>query len=147
MGRDRCARALAACLLVLATGALIGCGKDRQAAPELRVAAAADLTRAFTEIAAAYHERWEIELAFDEIETHQRGPAAVLRSRTPDMVLQELYGLLVTHYAIRKLMAEAADQAELDPDRLSFTRALNLVRRQVTAQAGLSPLTTGPRDG
>ena len=99
------------------------------------------------EIAAAYHERWEIELAFDEIETHQRGPAAVLRSRTPDMVLQELYGLLVTHYAIRKLMAEAADQAELDPDRLSFTRALNIVRRQVTAQAGLSPLPTGPRDG
>ena len=99
------------------------------------------------ELAAAYQRRWEIELAFDEIETHQRGPAAVLRSRTPDMVLQELYGLLVTHYAIRKLMAEAADQAELDPDRLSFTRTLNIVRRQVTAQAGLSPLTTGPRDG
>jgi hypothetical protein len=91
------------------------------------------------EIAAAYHERWEIELTFDEIETHQRGPA-VLRSRSPDMVTQELYGLLVTHYAIRKLMTEAADQAELDPDRLSFTRTLNIVRRQVTAQAAFSPL-------
>ena len=97
------------------------------------------------EIAAAYHERWEIELAFDEIETHQRGPA-VLRSRSPDLVLQELYGLLITHYAIRQLMTEAAGQAELDPDRLSFTRTLNIVRRQVTAQAAFSPLTTEPGD-
>lgn len=98
------------------------------------------------EIAAAYCERWEIELTFDEIETHQRGPAAVLRSRSPDMVMQELYGLLVTHYAIRRLMTEAADQAELDPDRLSFTRTLNIVRRQVTAQAAFSPLTTETGD-
>lgn len=97
------------------------------------------------EIAAAYHQRWEIELAFDEIETHQRGPAVILRSRSPDMVLQELYGLLITHYAIRKLMTEAADQAEIDPDQLSFTRTLNIVRRQVTAQAGFSPLPPGPR--
>jgi hypothetical protein len=99
------------------------------------------------EIAAAYHQRWEIELAFDEIETRQRGPAVILRSRSPDMVLQELYGLLITHYAIRKLMTEAADQAELDPDRLSFTRTLNIVRRQVTAQAGFSPLPPDPRHG
>ena len=96
------------------------------------------------DLAAAYHQRWEIELAFDEIETTQRGPAAVLRSRSPDLVLQELYGLLVTHYAIRQLMTEAADQAELDPDRLSFTRALNIVRRQVTAQAAFSPLPPDP---
>ena len=96
------------------------------------------------DLAAAYHQRWEIELAFDEIETTQRGPAAVLRSRSPDLVLQELYGLLITHYAIRQLMTEAADQAELDPDRLSFTRALNIVRRQVTAQAAFSPLPPDP---
>jgi hypothetical protein len=96
------------------------------------------------EIAAAYCERWEIEITFDELETHQRGPAAVLRSRSPDLALQELYGLLITHYAIRKLMAEAAGQAELDPDRLSFTRTLNIVRRQVTAQAAFSPLTPEP---
>ena len=99
------------------------------------------------ELAAAYHQRWEIELAFDEIKTHQRGPAVILRSRSPDMVLQELYGLLITHYAIRKLMTEAADQAELDPGRLSFTRALRIVRRQVTAQAAFSPLGPDPRDG
>ena len=91
------------------------------------------------DLAAAYHERWEIELAFGEIKTRQRGPGAVLRSRSPDLVIQELYGLLLTHYAVRQLMTEAADQAELDPDRLSFTRTLNIVRRQVTAQAGFSP--------
>ncbi len=93
------------------------------------------------DLAAAYDQRWEIEITFDEIETHQRGPAVILRSRSPGLVLQELYGLLITHYAIRRLMTEAADQAELDPDRLSFTRALNIARRQVTAQAAFSPLT------
>jgi hypothetical protein len=98
------------------------------------------------DIAAAYNQRWEIEIAFAEIETRQRGPAVVLRSRSPDLVLQELYGLLLTHYAIRKLMTEAADQAELDPDRLSFTRTLNIARRQVTDQAAFSPLPPGPRD-
>jgi hypothetical protein len=96
------------------------------------------------ELAAAYHQRWEIELAFDEVKTRQRGPAVILRSRSPDMVLQELYGLLLTHYAIRQLMTEAADQAELDPDQLSFTRTLNIVRRQVTAQAAFSPLPPDP---
>lgn len=94
------------------------------------------------ELAAAYQQRWEIELVFDELETHQLGHAAVLRSRSPDLVMQELYGLLLTHYAIRQLMTEAADQAGLDPDRLSFTRALHIVRRQVTGQAAFSPLTT-----
>ena len=97
------------------------------------------------DLAAAYHQRWEIELAFDELKTHQRGPAVILRSRSPGLVLQELYGLLLTHYAIRQLMAQAADQAELDPDRLSFTRTLNIVRRQVTAQAAFSPLPPEPR--
>lgn len=96
------------------------------------------------ELAAAYHQRWEAELAFDEVKTHQRGPAAVLRSRSPDLVLQELYALLLTHYAIRQLMTEAAEQAELDPDQLSFTRTLNIVRRQVTAQAAFSPLPAEP---
>lgn len=91
------------------------------------------------ELAAAYHERWEIELAFDEIETHQRGPAVILRSKTPEMVEQELWGLLLTHYGIRQIMAEAADQAELDPDRLSFMRSLRTIRRQVTSQAAFSP--------
>ena len=91
------------------------------------------------DLAEAYHERWEIELTFDEVETHQRGPAVILRSKSPEMVLQELYGLLITHYGVRQLMTEAADQADLDPDRLSFTRSLNVIRRQITSQAAFSP--------
>ena len=95
------------------------------------------------EIAAAYHERWEAELVFDEIKTHQRGPGTILRSRKPDLVEQEIWGLLLTHYGIRHLMREAADQAELDPDRMSFIRALRVVRRQVQGQAAFPPSETG----
>jgi hypothetical protein len=91
------------------------------------------------ELAAAYHERWEVELVFDELKTHQRGPGTILRSRKPELVEQEIWGLLLTHYGIRHLMREAADQAELDPDRMSFIRALRVVRRQVTRQAAFSP--------
>lgn len=97
------------------------------------------------DLAEAYNERWEIEIAFDEIKTHQRGPGIILRSRSPEMVKQELYGLLITHYGVRQLMTEAADQADLDPDRLSFTRSLNIIRRQITSQAGFSP-STPPRE-
>lgn len=96
------------------------------------------------DLAEAYHERWEVELTFDELETHQRGAAAILRSKLPDLVTQELYGYLITHYGIRQLMTEAADQAELDPDRMSFTRSLNIIRRQVTGQAAFSPSDTHP---
>jgi Insertion element 4 transposase N-terminal/Transposase DDE domain len=91
------------------------------------------------ELAAAYHERWEFETALDELETHQRGPGRVLRSKSPEMVRQEIWALLLTHYAIRRLMTAAADEAEVDPDRLSFMRALRIVRRQLTEQAGFSP--------
>ncbi len=91
------------------------------------------------ELAAAYHERWEAELVFDELKTHQRGPGMILRSRKPELVEQEIWGLLLTHYGIRHLMREAADQAELDPDRMSFIRALRVVRRQVSGQAAFSP--------
>jgi len=94
------------------------------------------------ELAAAYHERWEAELVFDELKTHQRGAGMILRSRKPELVEQEIWGLLLTHYGIRHLMREAADQAELDPDRMSFIRALRVVRRQVSGQAAFSPSTT-----
>ena len=95
------------------------------------------------ELAAAYHERWEAELVFDELKTHQRGPGIILRSRKPELVEQEIWGLLLTHYGIRHLMREAADQADLDPDRMSFIRALRVIRRQVTGQAAFSPSETG----
>jgi hypothetical protein len=95
------------------------------------------------ELAAAYHERWEAELVFDELKVHQRGPGTILRSRKPELVEQELWGLLLTHYGIRRLMREAADQADLDPDRMSFIRALRVIRRQVTGQAAFSPSEAG----
>jgi len=91
------------------------------------------------ELAAAYRERWEFELALAEIETYQRGPGRTLRSKSPEMVRQEIWALLTTHYGIRRLMARAADQAAMDPDRLSFIRALRVVRRQVVDQGAFSP--------
>ena len=91
------------------------------------------------ELAALYHERWEFELSLNEIEIHQLGHGRVLRSKSPAMVRQELWGILLMHYAIRHLMHEAADTADVDPDRLSFIRSLRLIRRQTTDQAGFSP--------
>ncbi|MFD5514359.1 IS4 family transposase [Streptomyces sp. NPDC127051] len=92
-----------------------------------------------TELAALYNQRWEIETTLDELKTHQRGPAKVLRSRSPDGVEQEVWAHLLVHHAIRRLMHDCAGRAEVDTDRLSFTRTLRLARRQVTAQAAFSP--------
>ena len=90
------------------------------------------------DLAAAYTQRWEIELAFDELKTHQRGPRTVLRSKSPDLVLQEIWGHLCCHYAIRSLMAEAAAHSGHDPDRVSFVAALRITR-QTLAQPGAFP--------
>ncbi len=76
------------------------------------------------ELIACYHERWEVESELDEIKTHQRLQQPVLRSLTPQGVVQEVYALLLAHYAVRALMVQAAQQAQLDPDRLSFTEAV-----------------------
>jgi IS4 transposase len=91
-----------------------------------------------TDLAAAYTQRWEIELTFDELKTHQRGPRTVLRSKSPDLVLQEIWGHLCCHYAIRSLMAEAATHSGLDPDRVSFVAALRITR-QTLAHPGAFP--------
>jgi hypothetical protein len=91
------------------------------------------------ELAAVYQQRWEFELSLKEIEISQIGHNRVLRSKTPEMVRQEIWGILLAHYAIRHLMHDAADTADVDPDRLSFIRSLRLVRRQTTDQAGFSP--------
>jgi Insertion element 4 transposase N-terminal/Transposase DDE domain len=91
------------------------------------------------ELAAAYHERWEYEGLVSEVKTHQRGAGRILRSKSPEMVEQEIWSYLLTHYAIRDLMCRAADEADIDPDRLSFMRSLRVVRRQVTDQADFSP--------
>ena len=80
------------------------------------------------DMACAYHERWEIELVIDELDTHQRLAAGTLRSLKPVGVVQELYALAIAHYAVRTLMYEAACQADLDPDRLSFVHALRVIQ-------------------
>src|SRR5438046_9572785 len=71
-----------------------------------------------------YHERWEVELVIDEVKTHERAQRKVLRSRTAEGVHQELYGIFLAHYAVRVLMYEAACEAGVDPDRLSFTEGM-----------------------
>jgi transposase IS4-like protein/DDE family transposase len=91
------------------------------------------------ELAALYHQRWELEGALDELKCHQRGPRAILRSKTPEGVEQEVYAHLLVHYAIRALMHQAALDARTDPDRLSFVRSLRIVRRQLISQAVFSP--------
>jgi hypothetical protein len=91
------------------------------------------------ELAALYHERWEIETALDELKTHLRGAQIVLRSKTPELVKQEFYGLLMAHFAIRGLMHEAALRADEDPDRLSFLHAVRVVQRRMARFAAISP--------
>ncbi len=83
------------------------------------------------QLAALYYERWEIETALDELKTHLRGAQIVLRSKTPELVQQEFFGLLMTHYAIRNLMHQAALKADEDPDRLSFLHAVRVVQRRL----------------
>jgi hypothetical protein len=92
------------------------------------------------ELAALYAERWEFESALDELKSHQRGPRVVLRSKSPEGARQEAWAYLCTHYAIRALMATAADDRGVDPDRVSFTRTLHAARRSVRAGLG----TAGP---
>ena len=91
------------------------------------------------ELAALYHERWEIEGVFDEINTHMRSTSTVLRSKTPPLVEQELRGLLLAHFAVRQLMEQAAWQQQLDPDRLSFVHALRVIKRKMPQAAAVPP--------
>jgi hypothetical protein len=91
------------------------------------------------ELAALYHERWEIEPAFDELKTHLRGRGIVLRSKTPELVRQEFYGLLLAHYALRGIMHEAALQADLDPDELSFVHTVRVVKRKILTAGSFPP--------
>jgi hypothetical protein len=99
-----------------------------------------DETRApALELAALYHERWEIENTLDELKTHLRGRQIVLRSQKPDLVEQEFYGLLLAHFAIRGLMHEAAHREDIDPDTLSFVHSFRVVKRKLPAFLALPP--------
>jgi hypothetical protein len=97
------------------------------------------------DLVCAYHERWEIELAIDELDTHQRVARQPLRSQQPAGVIQELYGLLLTHYLVRAVMHEAAAARSIDPDRISFVHAIRLIQdaipeSQMVAAAQVSQL-------
>src|SRR5215212_4973535 len=96
------------------------------------------------ELAALYHERWEIEGALAELKTQLRGARVVLRSKTPALVRQEFWGLLLAHFAVRGLMHEAALRADEDPDRLSFLHAVRVIRRKLPLFAALSPSGQAP---
>jgi transposase IS4-like protein/DDE family transposase len=92
-----------------------------------------------TELAALYHERWEIETALAELKTHLRGAKIVLRSKTPELVRQEFYGLMMAHFAVRGLMHEAALKADIDTDQLSFLHAVRVVRRKLASVHAIPP--------
>ena len=101
------------------------------------------------ELADLYHQRWEFETALDEFKTHLRGARTVLRSQTPELVKQEIYGILLAHFALRGLMHQAALRGGRDPDRVSFTHTVNVVRRTLPRFADISPsgLETPSRGG
>lgn len=90
-------------------------------------------------LAAGYHERWEHESANAQAKSVLRGPGKVMRSKSPDMVVQELYGYLLTHYAINSLICRAATEADIDPDRVKFTNAVRVIRRRIDDPAAFSP--------
>jgi Insertion element 4 transposase N-terminal/Transposase DDE domain len=96
------------------------------------------------ELAALYHQRWEIETAFAEFKVHLRGARIILRSKTPELVRQEFYGFLLAHFAIRKLMHEAAQKGDCDPDELSFLHAVHVVKRQIARYGAIPPSGEGP---
>lgn len=91
------------------------------------------------ELAEAYHLRWEQETGQDQLKTHLRGPGRLLRSKLAELVYQEIWAWLIVHYALAALVTRAAEAAEVDPDRVSYIRALRITRRTATGTAGFSP--------
>ena len=91
------------------------------------------------ELAALYHARWTIETTFAEIKTTLKGADVVLRSKTPELVRQEFWGLLLAHHVVRKLMLEAALSRQRTPDVLSFKHSLTLIRRKLPASGAIPP--------
>jgi hypothetical protein len=89
-------------------------------------------------LARAYHERWEHETGNRQLKTYLRGPGKILRSESPDMVRQEIWGYLLTHYAISALICTAATAAGIDPDRVKFKRTVRIIRRRA-ADPAFSP--------
>ncbi len=90
-------------------------------------------------LAQQYHQRWEIENTIDELKTHLLGRKTPIRSLKPREVIQEIYGWLLGHYAIRSLMFQAARTANISPLRLGFTGTLKVIRRAIPDFQDLSP--------
>jgi Transposase DDE domain len=90
-------------------------------------------------LADAYHQRWEHETGNQQLKTYLRGPGKVLRSKSPDMIRQEIYGYLLTHHAISALICRAATEADIDPDRVKFKRTVRIVRRRAADPAAFPP--------
>ena len=90
-------------------------------------------------LAEAYSQRWEHETGNAQLKTYLRGPGKVLRSKSPDMVHQEIYGYLLTHYALSALICRAATEAGIDPDRVKFKRTVRIVRRRAADPAAFPP--------
>jgi hypothetical protein len=101
------------------------------------------------ELAALYHERWEDDIVLAEVKVTVPGKRLMLRSQRPDLIRQEVYGLLLTHFAIRQLMFEASRRANCDPDTLSFVHTIEIVRRNLPFYIAFSPgrpSSDGPGD-
>ena len=126
----------------LLLGKVVRAANDAELIVLLTTIASPDDARA-GELASAYHQRWEEETANDQLKTHLRGPGRVLRSRLPDLAYQEIWAYLIVHYAISVLIARAAEAADLDPDRISYTRVLRIVRRTATGTADFPPCGLG----
>jgi hypothetical protein len=98
------------------------------------------------ELSALYCERWEYEGALDELKTHLNAKFVILRSKTPALVIQELWGLLMTHYVIRRTMYQAASSRQLDPDRLSFIHTVRVIRRTLGMPNSFPPEDIAPEN-
>jgi Transposase DDE domain len=126
-------------MLVRVTDYTIDDGRENPTSYRLFTTVLDPAEAAAVDLVAPYTQRWEIELAFDELKTHQRGPRTVLRSKSPDLVLQEIWGHLCCHYAIRCLMGEAATHSGHDPDRVSFVAALRITRQTIAHPGAFPP--------
>jgi len=80
-------------------------------------------------LAKEYHQRWEVENTIDELKIHLLGRKTYVRSQKPREVVQEVYGWLLGHWAVRLLIFQAATSASYPPLRLSFTGTLRVIRR------------------
>ena len=98
-------------------------------------------------MAALYHERWEAETIFAEIKVTLPGERLMLRSRRVDLAEQEVFGLLLAHFALRRLMVQASAAVGGDPDELSFLHTVRVVRRHLSLHAAFSPAPTPDHAG